>query len=268
MWDFEHEPGCSRLAEQYQVHKTMPSQCAVELAEGTADIGLVPITAYALNPGLKILSGCTVASLGRVRSLLLITRANQPLEAVRTVAADTSSRATFAYTQILFRKYWNEKTLFLPHPPDLDAMLSTADAALLIGDPALLALEKKYARENRTGEKLHYYDLAHEWNQRTGVPWISAVWGVRPQAIEDLEIEPERVTDDFLTSRDNGLDHIEDLVTEWSTKITVPPDTIRQYLTENIHYVLDEDCIAGMELFYAYAAETGVLPPVERLKFL
>src|SRR6266702_5096294 len=141
MWDFEHEPGLSRLAERYEIHKTMPSQCAIELAQGTADIGLVPITAYATTPGLSILPGCTIASWGRIRSLQLITRANRTPEEVRTVAADTSSRATFPYTQVLFAKYWKPETIFLPHPPDLDAMLETADAALLIGDPALLALD-------------------------------------------------------------------------------------------------------------------------------
>lgn len=268
MWDFEHEPGLSRLAERYDIHKTMPSQCEVELAQGTADIGLVPITAYATTPGLSILPGCTIASLGRIRSLLLITRANRMPEEIRSVAADTSSRATFAYTQVLFAKYWNPETIFLPHAPELDDMLEIADAALLIGDPALLALEDKEKREQRTGEKLAYYDLANEWKQRTGAPWISAIWAVRQQAIEDVGIEAAVVSEDFLRSRDNGLEHIEDLVEEWSSLIAVPPSTIRSYLTENIHYVLDEECMEGMKLFFTYAAECGILPAAPGLKVL
>lgn len=268
MWDFEHDPGCSRLRERYQIHKTMPSRCELELAENTADIGLVPITAYATVPELSILPGCTIASLGSIRSLQLITRANQPLEEIHTVAADTSSRATFTYTQILFRKYWNDKVVFLPHPPDLEAMLDTADAALLIGDPALLALERQQDRQARTGEELAYYDLAHEWKQRTGVPWISAVWAVRPRAIADSGLDPDLIREDFLSSRDNGLAHIEDLVTEWSTRIAAPAATIRHYLTQNIHYILDEECIEGMKLFYAYTAELGILPAAPQLRFL
>ncbi len=268
MWDFEHEPICSQLAQRYQIHKTMPSQCALELAENKSDIGLVPITSYATIPGLSILPGCTIASLGHIRSLQLITRANQPPEEIRSVAADTSSRATFAYTQILFRKYWNAKTAFLPHPPDLDSMLASADAALLIGDPALLALEKQEEREARTGEKLAYYDLAHEWNQRTGVPWISAVWAIRPQGLQDVEIDSSLVIKDFLNSRDHGLAHIEDLVTEWSTRIAAPAATIRDYLTKNIHYILDEDCVEGIKVFFAYAAELDILPAAPPLRYL
>jgi chorismate dehydratase len=40
----------------------------------------------------------------------------------------------------------------------------------------------------------------------------------------------------------------------------MPENTIRKYLTENIHYVLDDECIEGMKGFFRMAAETGVLP--------
>ena len=90
--------------------------------------------------------GCTVAALDRVRSIILVVRPAQGVSAVRTVAADTSSRTSFAYTRILFEIFWKVPAVFIPHPPDLESMLAVADAALLIGDPALLALEDKDAR--------------------------------------------------------------------------------------------------------------------------
>ena len=40
-----------------------------------------------------------------------------------------------------------------------------------------------------------------------------------------------------------------------------PKSTIRTYLTTNIHYVLDDECIEGMKVFFRMAAECGVLPP-------
>lgn len=240
----------------------------MELSKGSADIGLVPIAAYATIPNLLIVPGCMVGAVGPIRSLLLIRRANQPLEEIRTVSADTSSRATFSYTQILFKKYWNSKTEFIPHSPDLDAMLEAADAALLIGDPALYALEEQIDREKRTGEKLVYHDLAHEWQLKTGFPWISAIWAMRSESLETAGYERDLITEDFLRSRDNGIEHVEDLVSEWSQRIDVPASTIRTYLTQNIHYVLNDECIAGMELFYRYAEECGVLPPISGLRFL
>lgn len=257
-----------RLAERYRIHSAMPSQCAVELADGTADIGLIPIAAWATTPGLAILPGCTVASLDRVRSLLLVVKHPDGIGAVRRVAADTASRTSNAYAQIIFRKFLGTDPEFLPHPPNLDAMLENCDAAILIGDPALLALEDRASRLARTGQRLEYLDLAHLWRQHTGIPWVSAVWAVRPQAVEAANLSPHEVTEDFLQSRDHGRSHVEDLVREWTPRIAVPAATIRAYLSTNIHYVLDEDCVAGMELFFRYAAETGVLPPAPPLRWL
>ena len=85
MWDFEHPPLSQSLAERYQVDWMLPSECADRLAEGAAEIGLVPIAALAHNPELRILPGCTIASKDYVRSLLLVRRSNQPLTEIRTV---------------------------------------------------------------------------------------------------------------------------------------------------------------------------------------
>ncbi len=268
MWDFEHPPEMEKLAERYSIHSVMPSQCAAELAEGTADIGLIPIAACAAIPGLQILRGCTIASLDRVRSILLVVKHPDGIGAVRRVAADTGSRTSKAYTQIVFRKFLHVDPEFISHAPNLDAMLQDCDAAILIGDPALLALEDQAKRLARTGERLEYLDLAHLWKQHTGVPWVSAVWAVRPEAMEAARLTASQVTEDFLQSRDHGMAHVEDLVREWSPRIAVPAATIRNYLTEHIHYVLDEACLAGMDMFFRYAAEIGVLPTAPPLRWL
>lgn len=267
MWDFEHEPGKSRLAERYKVNYSMPSRCAEELFTGFADIGLVPAAAYAIDPSMSIIPGCTIASKGRIRSIILVTREAGPT-AAKTVAMDASSLTSAAYTQILFRKYWSPSAEFLPFEPDLEAMLQAADAALLIGDPALLALEDIRPRFERTGQTLLYHDLGHEWRQRTGVPWVSAFWGVRGAALSRTSLSRDELVADFVTSRDHGFAHIEDLVEEWSRRIAVPKSTIRTYLTENIHYTLDEACIDGLHTFYRYAEECGVLPAAPSLRLL
>lgn len=268
MWDFEHPPEMARLAERYRIHSAMPSRCAAELADGTADIGLIPISAYATTPELAILPGCTIASLGRVRSIILVVKHPDGIQAVRRVAADTASRASNAYAQIIFRKFLGVEPEFVLHTPNLEAMLDDCDAAILIGDPALLALEDKAARFARTGQHLDYLDLGQEWKRHTGLPWVSAVWAVRPDAVAVSGLTSASIIEDFIRSRDHGMTHIEDLVREWAPRIPVPAATIRTYLSTNIHYVLDEPCLAGMELFFRYAAECGVLPPAPQLRFL
>ena len=256
MWDFEHPPLDGPLGQRYQIDRMLPSECATRLASGTADIGLIPIAALATTPGLRILPGCTIASKGRVRSLLLVRRGHQPLAALRSVAADTASRTTLAYTRILFHRWGNPGVPFLPAAADLDTMLQRADAAILIGDPALMALEEQANRFERTGEELVYHDLAEEWRKATGLTFVSAVWSSAARG----NLLDKSVAEDFIQSRNHGLKNIDALVAEWSHRLPIPEETIHSYLTANIHYVLDDECIEGMKGFFRMAEETGVLP--------
>ena len=255
MWDFEHPPRNTELASRYVLDWMLPSECADRLAAGTSDIGLVPIASLAVIPGLRVLPGCTIASKSRVRSLLLVRRAHQPLTSIRSVAADLASRTTVAHARILFHHWGNTAITYVPMAADLDVMLDGADAAVVIGDPALLALEERANREERTGEELVYHDMAEEWRKVTGLPFVSAVWGAAPGCVLD-----QNVTQDFIGSRDHGLRNIDALVAEWSARLPLPEETIHSYLTSNIHYVLDEECVEGMRCFFRKAAEIGVLP--------
>jgi len=268
MWSFEHEPDRSRLLNRYTLSSDTPADCAAKLASGDADIGLVPVAALPFTPSLAVIPGCTIASRDRVRSLILVVRHPDGIAGVRRVALDTASRTTSTYTRILFARFWKTHPQFVPHPPDLERMLAQADAALLIGDPALLALEDREARERRTGERLLYLDLAHEWYTFTGTVWVSAVWGLRPEAITASGIPAEQVVEDFQRSRDAGLSHINDLADEWAAKIAVPRATIHTYLSQNIWYVLDDACLAGLELVFRYGVECGALPAAPHLRFL
>jgi chorismate dehydratase len=261
MWDFEHLPEAAALATRYALKYMQPSQCAVALLDGTADLGLIPIAA--LTPELAIVPGSTIASLARVRSIQLIVKDARALDGVRTVAADTASRSSLAYAQVLFRKFLGTSPEFIPAQADPIAMLRQADAALLIGDPALLALEVRSAIESEVGP-CRWYDLAYEWRERTGLPWVAAVWAARPEAIFD----PARLIAELDQSRLHGLEHIEDLVREWTPRIAIPPATIRSYLTENIHYTLTPACLEAITLFRRYAAEVDALPPLPHPRFL
>ncbi len=272
MWDFEHPPRAAGLATRYALHATQPSQCAAELLAGRADLGLIPIAA--LTPELAVVPGCTIASLDEVRSIQLIVRLDRNsgrtsehdvLRAVRSVAADTASRSSLAYTQILFRHFLDADPTFTPAPADPVAMLRLADAALLIGDPALLALEASEDIESHIGPCL-WIDIARQWRTRTGLPWVAAVWAARPEAL--TQIDAAQVTADLTQSRDHGLAHIEDLVAEWTPRIALPPATIRHYLTRNIHYTLDPACLSAIQLFRSLAAEVGTLPVLRELRFL
>jgi len=250
MWDFEH--GTAGAA--FDIAYTLPSQCATELERGTADIGIIPSAAYVTIPNLSILSGVCIASRNAVRSILLVSR--KPLDAINTVALDSSSLTSVILTRVLFDKCWGGGRHFSSLPPDLDTMLATHDAALLIGDPALKVDRSQYKT----------WDLAEEWNQFTGKPFVFAFWAVRQDAATGSSLDLAAI---FRESRDHGLipTSLAEITRIWAPKLGLSEQAVRDYLTTNIHYYLDEDCLDGLRLFYRYANECGVLPGIPDLHF-
>ncbi len=260
MWDFTHPPHDAVLANRYRLDWMLPSACAEALIARRADLGLVPIATLATNPELQIVPGCTIASKADVRSLILVRRAGMSLEAIRTVAADSASRSTLAYTQTLF-KLRGIRARFVPAAANLNRMLASADAAMIIGDAALLAIEEINQSRNQpataaqdSGELL-YHDLAGLWRETTGLAWVSAVWAAGPQ----VQVTRQLI-DDLNNSRIHGSARMDELAGEWSQKLPLGKKLIRDYLTKNIHYELDQECIDAMRGFFRLAAEQGVLP--------
>jgi chorismate dehydratase len=256
MWDFEHGEATNN-ATAFEISYTVPSQCAADLAAGSADIGIIPAAAYASIPGLAILPGVAIASRRPVRSILLVSRV--PLEEIRSVALDTSSLTSVALTKVLFAKWWGASRTFAPMAPDIEKMLAEHDAGLVIGDPALKVDRARY----RT------YDLAEEWIRLTGKPFVFAFWAVRQAALAGVSPALDLATV-FQESRDHGLQprNLQQIAREWAPRLGLSEAEIKTYLTENIHYDLDPEGLDGLQLFYRYAKECGALPPAPALRFL
>jgi chorismate dehydratase len=257
MWDFEHGGVEHEAGRDFAISYTLPSGCARALAEGTADIGIIPAAAYAEIPGLQILPEVAIASRRAVRSILLVSKV--AIEKVCTVALDTSSMTSVALTKILFDKWLGGGRTFTPMAPDVDAMLAGHDAGLLIGDPALKVDRSRYQT----------LDLAEEWIRHTGKPFVFAFWAVRRDALRDAapSLDLPAV---FQNSRDHGLEplSLQQIAREWAPRLDMREADVRSYLTQNIHYQLDAECLEGLQLFYRYGAEIGALPAAPELRFV
>jgi chorismate dehydratase len=250
MWDFEH----GDAGKEYEITYTIPSHCAAELARGTADIGIIPSAAYATIANLRVIPGVAIASKRAVRSILLLS--HKPLERISTIALDNSSLTSVALTRILFEKFWGGNRRFVSHSPSLNDMLGKHDAALLIGDPALQVDRSRYM----------IWDLAEEWIRFTGKPFVFAFWAVRESAAKNSPLD---LAEMFQRSRDHGLaaESIALLERIWAPKLDLTQEEVRSYLTENIHYFLDGDCLDGLRLFYRYGRECGLFPDLPELRF-
>jgi predicted solute-binding protein len=220
----------------------VPAGCADEVASGAADIGIVP-SFELTRQDLEIIPGTGIACRGPVRSILLVS--TRPAAEIRSLAVDSSSRTSVQLARVILERRYGAEPLQAPHAPDLDAMLKIADAALIIGDPALrIDLNVPY----------FVYDLGAEWVEMTGLPMVFAVWAGRKGSIA-----PE-VAEAFQGSFRYGREHIEDIVAAESADRGFAPDLVRQYLTRHIVHELGPREYEGMELFLRYARESHAEP--------
>jgi chorismate dehydratase len=130
---------------------------------------------------------------------------------------------------------------------------------LVIGDPALQVDRRRY----------HTLDLAEEWIRYTGKPFVFAFWAVRGDALREADPGLDLAAV-FRDSRDHGLmpENVDQISREWAPRVGLSEQDVRSYLTENIHYQLDAGCLGGLQLFYRYAAELGILPAAPELRFV
>jgi chorismate dehydratase len=273
VWGFTDGP----LAGKYDLSFTVPSQCAEQLRRGDADLGIIPSIEYQRMDGVVALPGMAIASKNVVRSLLVVSK--KPIEMAQRIALDTSSRSTVALVRLLAAEHWKINPEFVDAAPDPSAMLQQADAALIIGDPALRISLKMEALAGKSPrgedccqgdaedmpipgfETLFVYDVIHQWREMTGKPAALAIWAGRREAIT-----PE-VLADFTASKQYGLDRIREISEAASIKLDLPPRALERYLTENIHFDLDEEILAGLQLFFEKAAAAGLIPRARPLEF-
>ncbi len=261
VWGLEHGAAKAR----YQLSYTVPAECAEALRSGAADVGIIPSIEYQTIPGLKIVPHIAIASERKVESVLLVSRG--PARRAKRVALDASSRTSAALVKILFALLWKREPEYVEAAPDLKAMMSSADAALLIGDPALqFTLHSPAAGAPEPGEKAwHVYDLAEEWARLTNLPFVFAFWVVRADA---ARAAGPRLVSDFLQSRDQGLEHITEIAHEAAARLKLPGGLLERYLRSSIQYRLDAPHRAGLESFYLRAHELGLIEKARPLEFI
>ena len=225
----------------------LPSECADALASGAADIGIVP-SFELTRQQLDILPGAGIACHGPVRSILLV--AAKSLGNVRTLAADSSSRTSVELARIILDRKYGVRPEVLQHAPDLDAMLGAADAALIIGDPALRIEPDHLPYEVR--------DLGADWVEMTGYPMVFAVWAARPGLAGGVLVQAFRDSCRF------GLEHLEEIIEMEAPRRGFEPELVRQYLTRHIVHALGPNDYRGMRLFLEWASGRGSAIPAAR----
>lgn len=245
VWSFLYGRNRARVE---LIMDTAPARSAELLAQGRVDAALVPVIAYQTIDDIRLVPHVCVGTRERVRSVCVVTRGSE-LSSVASVALDTSSRTSVTLTKILFREFLPREPVWTDVSPDIEQMLAGADAALIIGDPAL--------RISTSPGNFRVFDLAETWRQFTGFGFVFAMWMTRNESAHI----------DFAAARDEGIAHLDEIAANYQTDIGLDVAEMKNYLSENIVYSPDESMLAGMRLYFELALKHGLIPKNRPLEF-
>ena len=248
IWSFTH--GAQRDAVELFTD-TAPARCAEMLAGGEVDAALVPLIEYQRLSNILIVPNVCVGSKTAVRSVVLVTRKNN-LKKVERVALDESSRTSAALVKIIFREFLGCEPEWTTAAPDLRAMMQQADAALIIGDPAMTI----------SRDQFRVFDLATLWHEFTGCGFVFAMWMVRNEAVKKVR------TIDFAARRDEGMANLDRVIADYPHPINLSRDEVRKYLTENIVFEADEEMRNGLQLYFELAQKHALIASTKELVFV
>jgi chorismate dehydratase len=213
-----------------------PSVCAEVIERRDADIGLVPVAEIA-RQGLEIIPGVGICCEGPVRSILLVSQT--PIRHIRTLAVDSSSRTSVQLARVILRERYGVEAKLFSGPPVLKEMLAQRDAALLIGDPALLIDPVSAGTE--------CLDLGHEWFSLTGLPMVFAAWAGRPAR------HLARWESTLVGSYEYGVAHLNEIVDREYQRRGITRELAARYLSDNIHFRLGAAERQGLQTFLTLA---------------
>jgi chorismate dehydratase len=247
IWSFLNGP--QQRAVELFTHQS-PARCSEMLSNGKVAAALVPVIEYQRLAGIAIVPDVCVGSQTAVRSVVLASKLNN-LKKIKRVALDDSSRTSVALLKIIFCEFLGFEPEWQVLPPDLRPMLEQNDAALIIGDPAMKIPRDKY----------RVFDLAALWHDFTGFGFVFAMWMAQNDQAEQVR------TIDFKAARDAGIAHLDEIAADYDWP-SLSAAEIKDYLTRNISFQMDEKMKQGLELYFELARKHGLTKQIKPLEFL
>lgn len=228
-----------------------PARSAQMLAEKRVDAALVPVIEYQRIEDVLLVPQVCVGAKEKVQSVCLVTKGLDLCD-VESVALDVSSRTSVALTKIIFQEFYGFQPQYKEAKPNVEEMLADSHCALLIGDPALTVDETKYKK----------FDLAETWKSFTGFGFVFAMWMANAEKIAVAG------TIDFAAVRDEGLHHLDEIISNYQSEISLERSDFVKYLSENISYTIDDSMQKGLSLYFELAHKHNLIENRKLLNFL
>jgi chorismate dehydratase len=218
----------------------VPTELNQKLLSGEIDLTLISsIEFLRYRHFLKALPDFSIATLGPVLSVMLFHW--EPWENLqgKQIAVTTDSATSVHLLKVLLKESKLETT-FVPMPSVLEAMLQHCDAALLIGDTALI--EAVHQRDINGRQPL-ITDLGEAWYTLTKLPFTFAVWASRKN-----NPPSSFLVNKLREAREVGLGHLAEVAQAEAKHLGIPVTMIQHYLA-NFRYYLEPPDIDGLMLF-------------------
>jgi chorismate dehydratase len=229
--------------------EAVPARCADLLRQNEVEVALVPVIEYQRTIDATLIPGVCVASKAEVRSVVLVSKSAE-LEEIRSIALDESSRTSATLVKVIFREFLQREPEWRKSYPNLEEMLEHNDAALIIGDPAMV-----FPRST-----VKVWDMARLWRNYTALGFVFAMWMFRNDA-------RERVANiDFAGARDEGVRAKPNIVEQYQKLLGLSRESLQEYLDWNICFEVDDQLQSGLELYFQLAHKHGLLDKVKPLK--
>lgn len=249
VWSFLYG---SRRGSVELIMDNAPARSAELLAQDRVDAALVPVIAYQMLDTVRLIPDVCVGATKRVQSVCLVTKGDE-LSDIKSVALDVSSRTSVVLTKIMFREFLGFEPEWRDAVPNIDAMLTDNDAALIIGDPAL-----KISDLSSETSSFRSFDLAELWHQYTGLGFVFAMWMTRRSTIAV----------DLAAARDEGIQNLGRIARNYAENIGIDESAMLSYLSESIAYSVDDSMQQGMELYFSLAEKHGLVGKIRPLEFI
>ena len=241
-------------AEGLDVLRASPAQLNGRLEAQGLDVSGVSSITYARHADdLLVLPEVCIASDGDVRSVLLVSRVPAERIGAQRVLLSDKSASSHALLKIVLRRSYDAA----PHyetralTPD-DPVPEGSAASLFIGDDAL----ELY---HHPPEGIYIYDLAREWKRLTGARMVFGIWAASRAFARahpaELRAVHGRIAEAF---RVWGTVK-EDAIGEVLAGGRFTRAELTEYLGHAVVWQLDAASLAGLRLFYQYAAEDGLI---------
>jgi len=219
-----------------------PSALCERLAKGQLDVALVSSFEFLRNPIYRIVDGVSISSDGPVYSVVVAHRGE--LSDIEEIELDPASKTAASLLRCLLAELGSTTRLTSCAPENA----GSSQARLIIGDQAI-SFRQTHADEFR------FWDLGEQWTKLTGLPFVYALWLIRPEVADAKSIAQH-----LRGLRDENLADIRVIVSDAAdNKQKITAEFLDRYYKQHLRFGFGTREKQGLQTFADLCTKHGVL---------